>query len=162
EEQQLRPGYQSACKRELLLLSTGKRTRPVSKTRFQNGEELEDAIDLVIARIPLRSGPKPQPQVLLYPKRAEDPPALRHKSYSSSRHLFRRQSGDPTSVELNLAFGDTKCTDDRLQDCCLSGAIRSDESHRLMPGDCERGGANRSHLSIGDRDVVDREIRHCI
>src|SRR5207302_1941126 len=114
EEQQLRPPYQGACKRELLLLSTGKCTSPVSKTRLQYREKLEDAIDVMLDGIALRSGPKPQPEVLLYSKCAEDPPALRHKSYSSSRHLLRRQSGDTTSVEVNLAFGDVKCTDDCL------------------------------------------------
>src|SRR5262249_10901636 len=155
-----RPRHQGARDREHLALSAGQRAGALRDALLENGEELEDALDHLVAPLLIPIPVGAEPKVLADAEPAEQPPTLGHERDAERDAIRRLHVVDAPAVEPDLTTERREQSGDGLEERGLAGAVRADERHRLTRAHVERDTVQRDDAgAVPDVRVLDLEQR---
>ena len=127
EQEQGRTGHDRAGNGEHLLLAARKRAARLEATLRQNGEQVEDVVEVLPDAVLVVAEEGPEVEVLLYRQIGEDQTAFRHLTDAESDDLVGLEGVDGLVAEKDLAGARRRAAADGHQRRTLARAVGPDE-----------------------------------
>src|SRR5919201_2064443 len=151
--------HQRARHRHHLLLAAGQRPRELRAALVEQREERVDALEVLLAALPVLVQVRPHLEVLEHRHRREQAPVLGDDRHPACDSVARTAFGDVLPVELHCAGARTNKSEDRLQRRRLARRVAAEQRDELALTHLEVDVLENVDLAVVGVDLAKAEER---